>query len=181
MAEIVGVSRNTVTKYINRYVETGRVYVLKPTGRPEKLKQEQAETLRDAALSNRFASHADLLASVNGIQSLDTKTVSRYLRKYGIKSRIAAQKTLLGPTERANRMEIARRNLCREESDFFRTIYVDEFHLETTAQTKIRVKKKKGERFSQPAIDTHSVRNSIIYYNCLILLSWTWSYSICVW
>ena len=127
MAEIVGVSRNTVTKYINRYVETGRVYVLKPTGRPEKLTQEQAETLRDAALSNRFASHADLLASVNGIQSLDTKTVSRYLRRYGIKSRIAAQKTLLGPTERANRMEIARRNLCREESDFFRTIYGDEY------------------------------------------------------
>ena len=150
MAEIVGVARNTVTKCMNRYVETGRVYVLKPTGRREKLTREQAENLRDAALSNRFESHADLLASVRGIhQPLDTKTVSRYLRKYAIKSRIAAQKTLLGPTERANGMELARRNLFREESDFFRTIYVDEFQTETTAQTNKIVRfESKGKEMS---------------------------------
>ena len=50
--------------------------MLKPPGRPEKLTQQQAETLRDAAISYPFASHDDLVANIDGIPTLDKKSVT---------------------------------------------------------------------------------------------------------
>ena len=49
IASSISVSRKTVKKYIDRYVETGRVYIKKQTRRSEKLSQRQSETLRDSA------------------------------------------------------------------------------------------------------------------------------------
>ena len=103
IAAAVGLSRQTVSKYIRRYEDSGRVYVLKPPGRPEKLNQQQADSLRNAAIANPFQSHSDLVANINGIPTRDTKTVTRNLKNYGIQSRIAAQKTYLGPTENRQR------------------------------------------------------------------------------
>lgn len=97
---------------------------------------------------------------VYGLPNISGKSVTNYLKKHGIKSRVAAQKTLLNSRDQAIRLEIAQRNLQRPASDWERTIFIDEFHIETNAKRKIRVKRFRGERFDPIAVNHYNGKNS---------------------
>ena len=76
-------------------------------------------------------------------------TVSRYLKKHGICSRIAAQKTSL---------EL--RNLHRI-GDLCRTIFIHEFHIQTDDGSKKRVKRLANSRYSGQNIDNYKSKNRL--------------------
>ena len=154
----LGCHRKTVEKYLNRYLETGEAYTKPKTGRRLKLSQEQAQQLKDVALRNNFLSNNQLASMFADLPPMCSDTVSNYLRKYGVRSRIAAQKPLLTEREKAIRLEISRRNLRRPLSDWSKTIYIDEFHIETGAKAKVRVKRLRGSRFRPENLDRYKVK-----------------------
>ena len=159
IASQLGISSKTVKKYLSRYLETGAVYVKKSSGRPKKLSTENAEALKNGALNNRFLTNAQLINYTEGLPSISANTVTNYLRQFGIKSRIAAQKPLLNSRDKAIRHELAARNLQRPEDHWERTVFIDEFHIETSYKRKVRVKRYAGQRFEESNIDKYNVKN----------------------
>ena len=153
-------SKQTIYKYLRRYTESGEVYVGKSPGRPKKLTREQERQLADAGIANRFFTNQQLLNHVPGLQTISLQTVSRSLKKHGLSSRIAAQKTLLSSRDKAIRLELARRNVQRAPSDFAKTIFIDEFHLDSGSKGKIRVKRFAGERYSEDTVDHNNMKSN---------------------
>ena len=147
-----------INKYIERYRNTGRVDSLKPGGGRRKLSIQQQETLKQTALRFPFLTNRQLLQHIDGIPNISEVTVSRYLRNAGIHSRIAAQKPALSQRDKDIRVELATRNLNRIE-DISKTVFIDEFHLETDSKAKKRVKRLVGARYDGQNIDNYCVRN----------------------
>ena len=142
---------------MNKYRETGHMEVRKQGGGKRKLTDQHSEVLRDAAINNPFYTNRQLKSTLN-IPEISDVTVSRYLKKHGICSRIAAKKTKLTARDMAIRAEIAARNFARI-ADIQQTIFIDEFHIETNAKAQRRVKRQSGQRFSAEKIQTYNMRN----------------------
>ena len=69
------------------------------------------------------------------------------MRQYGIRSCIVAEKPQLNDREMDLSLEIATRNLARDQEDLNRVTFIDEFHFDTGAKAKIRVKRRRNTRF----------------------------------
>ena len=78
-------------KYLNRYLTTGQPYTLKPKGAKRKLTEAHEQTLKETAIRNNFATNSQLRNMIEEFPVVSANTISNYLKKYGIKSRVAAQ------------------------------------------------------------------------------------------
>ena len=151
----VGIAFNTAQKYIDRYQSSGDVFVKKSKGAKRKLSPVQEEILKNVALQNNFATNNQLTSMIEDFPAVCGNTVTNYLKRHGIRCWVAAQKPKLEERDKAIRLELATRNLRRPSSDFERTVYIDEFHIETNAKRKVRVKRLRGCRFDANNLDNY--------------------------
>ena len=90
---MAGISYSTVARYLQRYRETGEVNTRKSPGRPRKLDERQSQQLSTVALANNFVPIVKLPSYCEpGFPSVSRSTLTRYLKKDGVMTRIAAEK-----------------------------------------------------------------------------------------
>ena len=94
---------------------------------------------------------------MDGFPTISRNTVTRYLKEKGIQSYIAAQKPKLTEAAKRRREEYSLANLMNENTVWRKTVFIDEFSIETRYKRKRRVKREKNQRFSPQNLDVYSL------------------------
>ena len=133
----------------------------KAPGRKPKPSEEAIEDLTSHALANNFKTNRELAEYLEtiGCPSVSQNTVSKYLRQKGIRCRIAAEKPLLSTEAKDYRVEAALSNLLVPVNVFRKTVFLDEFSIDSRMKRKTRVKRTKGQRYSANNINHYELRN----------------------
>ena len=148
---ITGISKSSVNKYRARYASTGNVRLLKSPGKQKKLTADQQTVLATTALNNNFASTRTLLSFMDdAFPTICRSTIRSYLKASGVKTRIAANKPQMSSDAVASRLRIARESINRPTFEhFLRTLFIDEFTIDTRKYRKKFVKRLDGQRYLQ--------------------------------
>lgn len=135
--------------------------VPKAPGKGTKLSEEAINDLAQHSLDNNFKTNKQLIQylQTKGYPTVTSTTVSNYLKKHKISSSIAAEKPHLTETAKHNRVEASLSNLLAPLRVFRKTVFIDEFSIDSRMHRKTRVKRLKGERFAEKNIKHYELRN----------------------
>lgn len=157
-------AKKTVELWVKRWKNEKSIEV-KPNKPPRKraFNNDQEDDLVEHAKKNKYSSFKQIV--IDKKYSCTPETVSRYLKKRGLRSRIAAEQPELEPKHVKQRLTYCEENLNRDWSD---TFFTDEKTLQNHKSGRTRIIRAKGERFK---------RSNIIFTNkqsrCKVNL-WSW-------
>ena len=135
--------------------------VAKSAGRQTKMNEDQIDQVAAYALEHNFATNNDIIQYIREQQlpSITANTVSNYLKRKGVRSRIAAEKPNLTDAAMANRLEASLSNSLVPNWVWQRTVFIDEFSIDSRIKRKTRVKRLRGERAKSANINRYELRN----------------------
>lgn len=121
------IDRRTVQRTLQRFKNTRNTHDRAGRGRKRKCKPVRERAIKRAAQGNRWLSLPALTSMVNNNNSpVSVSTVSRTLRKFGLRRRIAAHKPLLTVQQRKKRLQFAKRHAHKELAFWHSKIFSDE-------------------------------------------------------
>lgn len=125
------------------------------------MNDQQITEVAQYAMNNNFATNQDIIdhLSSQDLPDISRNTVTNYLKRKGISSKIASQKPALSPESKNIRVEAALSNLLVPLTVFRRTVFIDEFSVDSRMKRKKRVKRLKGQRYSDDNLDVYELRN----------------------
>ncbi|KAK3879473.1 hypothetical protein Pcinc_015932 [Petrolisthes cinctipes] len=148
----LGLSRNTVTKWIRRYEEEGHVSTRPRTGRPRITTVEHDALLFDAAVQSPFKTSMTLTRELN--LPCSARTTRTRLVDSGLASRVPARKPSLSPQHMAERLRFAQ-TYAEENVDFWRSvIFTDESSFSSVSTPGRHCRRRIGERYNDNHIWT---------------------------
>ena len=113
-----------------------------------------------AALENNFAPTAKLSEFITeNFPPISRTTIRKYLKKRGITTRIAAEKPQLRPEAVRERLRLAQEGLERPAEHFTRTIFIDEFTIDTRKTRQQYVKRTVNQRYSPRNVNQYRIKN----------------------
>lgn len=176
IADAVGKSRSTITKFIKRNFERGNLENLPRTGRPRKLTFRTAQTLNIMVKQNRRLSLSDITSSLNERVpvALSKRTIQRHLHKMGYKKRTVRKKLTIGTLNRNKRCTWCRCRLnWKIEDHWSKVIFSDESQIVIGADNRVSVWRRKGEEWLPQCLGTRSSharpqgKISVMVWGCL--------------
>lgn len=144
-----------------QYQEVGHVEVGKSKGRGKKLDDDQVNEILEFAHTNNFLTYEDITDHfVNqGYPNFSAISASRYLKEKGISNRIASEKPNLTSQTMSMRMSLANLNSTIPIETLRKTIFIDEFSIDTRSKAQKFVKRFKGPRYNPRNINRYELRN----------------------
>ena len=126
----------------------GHVEVGKNEGRGKKLAGDQINEMAEFAHTNIFFTYEDITDhSVNqGYPNFSANSTSQYLKEKGISNLIASEKPNLTSQTMSMQMSLANLNSSIPIETLRKTIFIDEFSIDTRSKAKKFVKRFKGQR-----------------------------------
>ena len=93
-----------------------------------------------------------------GYPKICANSVTNYLKRHGVRSRVAAEKPALDERAKRLRVEYSLSNLWYSSEVWRKTVFIDEFSIDSRYKRKKRVKRKAGERYEVNNLDTYDLR-----------------------
>lgn len=139
-------TKNTVRKWINRFMELDNVEKMKPPGRPRITTPEQDQEIVQYLRENTFSTATRAAA----LHAVPYCTATRRIRKSEIRNRIASNEIELTRRHRNERIRFAQYMLnVFTAANFEKIIFTDEKTFLSDKNGRIRVYRPKGERYSE--------------------------------
>lgn len=128
ISEIVGRSKSTVQKVVNRYENEGRVKNKPRSGRPGKLSAKEKRAIVSIIKKNPFERATKIALDLEHSfqKKVCAETVRRTIKKAGYHSRVARKKPLVNERNRKKRLEFAKMYVNKETSFWDDVIFSDE-------------------------------------------------------
>ena len=122
------VSIRTITRTFTRYKTTGSVLDYQRSGRPKVCSPREERQVRRMALKNRQLSTRRIAGSTSELlgHSISARTVSRILRKFGLRRRIMARVPFLTKIQKSKRLAWARKLFKWPIAQWSRVVFSDE-------------------------------------------------------
>ena len=137
------------------------MFAKKPPGRPRKLNQEQQNELIRKSLEHNFCPNSKLLSNMEpDFPTISSSTVARYLKENGIRTRIAAKKPELSADAVTSRLTHSLNGIERQPSDYSKTIFIDEFTVDTRSKRQRLVRRKANARYEQTNVNKYRMKHS---------------------
>ena len=151
-----------------QYSEHGHVDVGKSPGPKTRFNDETITAVADYALRNNFATNEDIRNHFEeqGNPRVCLNTITNYLKRRRVSSKIAAEKPMLTEEAKNSRVEASLSNLLIPLSIFRRTVFLDEFSIDSRMKRKTRVKRLKGKRFDEKNLNRYELRNPKTFSFC---------------
>ena len=133
-----------------------------------KLTNQQELELARVALRNNFAPIAKLPQYMDNFPQISRTTISKYLEKHGIGTRIAAEKPQLSLEAINQRLRLSEEGLERSIGTYARTIFIDEFSIDTRKTRQKYVRRLVNERYAAKNVNQYRLRHpkSISFVIC---------------
>lgn len=171
IAEILKVSKSSVSRTLKRQRETGSNKNKKGSGRPRKTSKRDDNRMLQISKANRFKSASDIRAEIN--QSLDAPvsltTVKRRLREGGLFGRIAVKKPLLSSANKRKRLQFAKEHENWTIEQWKNVLWTDESKFELFGSHRRQYcRRKVNERYQANCI-TPTVKHgggSVMVWGC---------------
>jgi transposase len=145
------VNRSTCKRIMKKYAETGSVHDRPRSGRPKALTDRHERTVRRLSLANRKRNPREIASEINERHGchISPKTVTRILRKYGLRRRVAVRRPLLTKRMRKDRLSWARAHQKWTVDRWKSVVFSDEkiFRLGNNS-TGVYITRSPGEKYS---------------------------------
>ena len=142
------------------YRETGAFTIKKSSGRPKKLTVAQEQQLVSAATQNNFVPIGKLKHYLNSdFPTLSRASVRKYLKDNGILTCIAAEKSGLSNEAIRTRLKMAEDGLERHLDVYSKTIFIDEFSIDTRSSRKRHVRRELNTRYVHRNLNLNKISN----------------------
>lgn len=166
-AKKLGMSKNTVKKWVRRYLDTGNIKALKSTGRKKALDSDACALAEQLLLDEKHGSLKSVASELYRLKAIkvDPSTISRsvkgFCKKMGrpihaVSSKPAKQLT---PDTMSKRLQFARANLTRNWSTVMFTDRCKFHHVYVGGVVKRSVWKRVGEERVAPRVNHASCFN----------------------
>ena len=148
-ASILGISVGAVQGAVKNKTQHGRICKRKGVGRPKKLTPRDVRTIVIAAKLKPFATHEEMLISVqNRIPPITVRTFLNYLKREGLRSPKAKSKPFVNAYQRLCRLHWARELLLKPSHFWTKVVYSDETRIMLYCNDgRVRVTCRKGEEY----------------------------------
>lgn len=149
--------KSTVNNFIKSYKKTGSIKKKPRSGRPVLLTSREERSLVAKIRRNGFTTKRKLIEmiKIDFKKTVSATTISRILKKNGIKCCSAAKKPLISPKNIKKRLQYVKEYGDWTISDWNKVIFSDETKIMLyTNDGRIKVYRKKGERFNHDKIKT---------------------------
>ena len=148
VARIMGCSKKTITRLMTRFRTTGRTADRPRTGRPPVTTPQEDRHLRVLHLRNRFLTVTSS-ATTSLTQQVSRRTISRRLRRFGIRAYRPFRGVTLTHEHRRRRLAWARRVRQWQPRNWRWVLFSDESRFQLNkADGRVRVYRRRNVRLS---------------------------------
>ena len=150
IANEVGMKRDTVSRWIKRWNESGDLRDKPRSGCPRKTTREQDEAIANEA-RNQPITNARIIKNVLNID-VSLKTIRRRLNDQGIRRYAPAVKEKLTEIHRNRRLQFSQEHVNWSLNDWARVVFTDEKTFFSTSHGKLHCYRLRNERFERANI-----------------------------